>query len=93
MRIPKTLQIGKHKWTVLRLKGYEKRYKKLGVCRYHSKEIIIDADQPREQQEITFVHEILHAIWPINLVSPKTEENLVEELDVPLYEVLRRNKL
>lgn len=65
----------------------------VGLCVAASKTILIDGKQSHKNQAITFLHEVLHAIWPHAVVGAKKEEVLIEALDAPLYILLQKNRL
>jgi Zn-dependent peptidase ImmA (M78 family) len=93
VRIPRKLTIRGKTWTVKLRKGLQKRAHAVGLCEQHKKLISIDTGISRRDQELTLIHEILHAIWPTNIVGDRTEEKLIGQLEERLYEVLTKNKL
>lgn len=63
------------------------------MCFSDEKLILIDSSQPRKFQEITLVHEVLHALWSYYLkgeVSDDVEERIVEGLDEGVHELLKQ---
>ena len=93
MRIPRTLKIGKRKVRVHKVRALKKRTGAYGIYDSDPPRIRIDSDQSQYLQRVTFIHEILHAIFPRGVVSLSVEEKIVESMDTPLYELLKKNRL
>lgn len=91
--IPKKMRIGGRIWRIKRSKTLQKRQGLLGVCVPDERYISIDCTQTVEQQHITFLHELLHAIFPQNIVGDKTEENIVSKLEEKLHNILVYNRI
>jgi len=92
VRIPKSFRFKRSRW-VVKFGGKKLDTTKYrGICYLDSKEIFIDPSITRNDQEETFVHELLHSIFPADVCSEKMEEKIVEKLSRSLYEVLKRNK-
>lgn len=91
MKIPPKLKIGDENWEVfltLPMRGQP-----VGYCLKQDNVMLIDATADKHEMSITFLHEILHAIWPDNQVGASKEEFMVDYLSKELYAVLRKNKL
>jgi hypothetical protein len=93
LRIPKKLRIDGKIWRVRKSSTLLKREGNLGMCVPSDRYISISTEQTRLESEETFLHEILHSVFPNNLVGDATEEKIVESLSVALYDVLINNKL
>jgi hypothetical protein len=93
IRIPKKLRIGGKVWHVKKSSTLEKKAGLLGMCIPVDRYISIATTQSQAEREETFLHEILHSIFPGGIVKDATEERIVEALSVSLYEVLIHNKL
>jgi Zn-dependent peptidase ImmA (M78 family) len=85
MIFPKTLKIGGHTIALKLVDKTENR--NCGEWDPFKNLIEIDKNQPMSQQEVTLVHEILHA------VCVTLEHDKVEMLSQHLYQVLKDNKL
>jgi hypothetical protein len=92
MRIPKSFKFKKSRWTIAFGTKKLDTSKYRGICYLDKKQIFIDPELPRNEQEETLVHELLHAVWPAGVCGEKMEEKLVEKLSRSLYEVLASNK-
>jgi hypothetical protein len=93
IRIPKKLRINGKIWRVKKSSTLLKREGNLGMCVPSDRYISISTKQTQAEREETLLHEILHSIFPDNLVGDATEEKIVESLSVSLYDVLVNNKL
>lgn len=96
MRIPDTVTIRGHTWTVRCVPNLFRDKKAYGLC-FGDKEdriILIDSSQTQEDQESTLIHELLHALFSYNdlkgLVGEKVEEQIVGGLERGLYELLKQ---
>ena len=92
MQIPKSFRFKKSRWTIDFGTKKLDTSKYRGICYLDKKQIFIDPELPRNEQEETVIHEVLHAVWPSGVCSDKMEEKIVEKLSRSLYEVLKRNK-
>lgn len=93
MNIPGKVKIGKRSWTVKLVKGLNKKKHILGLCDSETYTILIDADQTPRSRQITFLHELLHAVFPNSKLCNATEEMIVEHLDEKLFEIFENNSL
>lgn len=91
-QIPNKMKIQGRTWRIRLRKGLERRTGDIGHCIRYSRTIDIDADLSQAEQEETLLHEILHAIFPDDIVGDRTEEKIVEALDGHLYAILVHNK-
>lgn len=55
--------------------------------------IWINPDQDPKELDATWVHELLHAIWPRKIVDMETEEKLVRGLEYRLRDAVARGYL
>jgi Zn-dependent peptidase ImmA (M78 family) len=79
--LPTRLVLNGRPWRVRVVDGLEKREMAVGLCRRRSKTILIDAGQTEAEQRLTLAHEILHALWPVDVVGDVTEERIVGKLE------------
>ena len=93
MRIPKFIKIGKHKWKVILDSNKLDTEKYNGLCDPNSREILIDPGLSRNELEETFLHEFLHALFPLGVVTLKIEEKIVGALAKSLLDSLNKNGL
>lgn len=99
MKIPKSLKVGGHTYSVTYSKGNDEKKGKdsWGLTNHEHKNIYIDKDVPESQREETFIHEILHCVThhtKINYeMDDDKEENLVKRIACGLYMVLKDNNL
>lgn len=82
MRIPKRLKIGAHTYTVSR--GI---IDKLGETDRIKQTITLDRDLRGSQLNVTFIHEVLHAL------NNEFEHQLLDSLAEQLYQVFSDNHL
>ena len=61
MKVPKTLQIGGHAWTIRLVKQSEMEHEHAGECHFEKNEIRILKDLTKEQIQRVLLHEIRHA--------------------------------
>jgi hypothetical protein len=88
MKIPSELKIGGHKVTVEIVKDLEE----CGNWDVKASKIQISGTLPKDQQEATLIHEILHAM-NVTFVSNNTAHAFMESLSEQLYQVLSDNKM
>lgn len=93
MKIPRTLKIGGETWKIRLVTGFAKRTGKFGYCNPNIHTITIERDMTDHMVGVTFIHELLHAVWPEGLVEAEVEEKLVEILDSRLFAALKRSKI
>ncbi len=95
MKIPKKVKIGAHYYTIKFRDDLDDE--NFGVCRPSKLTIFIHSTTQQSQQEETFLHEVLHAIFSQNGLSnvwdPKKEEKDVQILGHAIYQFLLENKL
>lgn len=91
MKIPSSLKIGGHVYTVRVLKNIAKDddffKKECGDTSLSKCEIRIDGNQVASQQEETLIHEVLHAI------NNTIDHALLHSIAHAFHQVLRDNKL
>lgn len=88
MRIPKQIKVGGH---IIKID----MAKKLEVCGefIRRKNLLrLDVDLPQSQKEVTFFHELFHAI-NVQFGESNTEHALLDSFAEQLYQVLKDNKL
>jgi Zn-dependent peptidase ImmA (M78 family) len=100
--IPKTVKVSGHTYSVdlRKTNDKEKRREYWGTTYLATKEILIDSETAKTQQENTFFHELLHACFhecgldhDIDEKAQLTEEQIVNRLSKILYQVLADNTL
>jgi hypothetical protein len=74
------------------VKGLVKRENLKGSCHSGTRTIELDADLSRRDLEVTFVHEVLHALWPAGM-APRGEEKIVQRMETKLYFLLASGQL
>jgi len=97
MKIPKEIKIKTKIYTIEYDKESLRDDNRYGVC-YHAKQkIILDPTQKRDQLEISFLHELLHAIIDSSSLRKEfaqgQEEKVVSGLAEDLLLVIKENKL
>lgn len=60
----------------------------MGRCDYHTQTILIKKGLNPQDVCVTLIHEIIHALFPPDVVSQTTEEIIVESLDSTLKDAL-----
>ena len=95
MKIPNTIKIGAHVYDIVfRDDMIDSNF---GVCRPSKLKIFIDSTVPSSQQEETFIHEVLHAIFSqIGMNDPnhpEDEEKQIQPLGHAVYLFLKENNL
>lgn len=85
MNIPKTFQLAGVSWTVEQVKGMED----LGLCERDKALIILRKDLPREQKELTFFHELFHAIKYTQGDGGPHDEKEIDSLAYMLHQFLK----
>ena len=95
MKIPKKVKVGAHTYKVVFRDDLDDE--NFGVCRPRKLTMFIDETVERTQQEETFFHEILHAIFKqegmSNPLTYEKEESQVQRLGHARYQVLIENDL
>ena len=97
MKIPSTVKIKTKTYTIEYDKEQLRDDNRYGVC-YHTKQkIILDKTQKREQLEVSFLHELLHAIIDTSALrkelKTEEEEKVVTSLAEDLLLVIKVNNL
>lgn len=89
MRIPKSLTIYGKKTPIKKIKGLHEQGA-IGLYRPKENIIYLDADLKGNELKITFIHEVLHALFnrvSINdIISLETEEMIVDNVAKMLVE-------
>lgn len=99
MKIPKTLQIGGHTYTVEITKADDdaKGHNNWGKTIFPKCKIYLDESLPQSRLEETFLHELLHVAMDqsgINTELDKDkEENYVNRISMTLFHIMKVNKL
>ena len=93
MKIPQKLNIKGRIWDVVFNPDLEDIDNAVGLCVYGVRKIFLSSNQGKRELPDTFLHEILHSIFPHKLCSHKKEEKIIEKLAGRLLQVLRDNKL
>ncbi len=96
MKIPKSIKIGQFNYSV-KLISSELRnddgHRLYGQSRHFEKEIVLDENADKVQQEETFVHEILHALDAVYKFSDKDlPESITERMGTALHQFILENK-
>jgi hypothetical protein len=61
-----------------------------GLCDANASTIWIDSKVEGRGRELTYVHEVLHALWPEGTVSAEVEERLILKLEGPMLSAIKR---
>lgn len=93
MEIPRKLTIRGATWKVRLVSGFAKRTGQWGLCNYSKQVITLDRGMSDHAMGVTFIHEVLHAIWPDGVVENEVEEKLINILDRRLFATLKKNKI
>ena len=95
MNIPNKVKIGAHEYEIVFRDDLDSD-DFMGVCRPSKLKIFIDGKLPQSQQEETFIHEVLHAIFHLLGKKEETaneEEKQVQPLGHAIYQFLKENDL
>ena len=95
MIIPEKVKIGGTIWTV-EFSDTILDDEEAGKCFSLHQKIVIANNIHRQQQEMTFLHELIHACIRQSGLSEKTkytEEEFISALEAPFYSLLKENKL
>ena len=87
MRIPKKIKVGGHIYKILLVDRNSFDENGIGEYLVEKNIIKISKDLPQNQRELTFFHEVLHAL------NNQLEEKDVEFLAQGIYQVLSDNKM
>lgn len=93
LHIPKRLKIGKSTWIIKKSNHNLNIKKYMGMCFYDTKVILLDGTLPRNELEDTYIHELLHAIFPRGICNNKKEEALIEAMSRPLLNIINSIRL
>jgi hypothetical protein len=93
VRIPRSLKIRKSMWRVILNKNAFDSTMYNGLCVSRSHKIFVDPRLPRNDVEMIFIHELLHACFPFGIVGYHNEERIVKKLAETLYAAMRDGKL
>lgn len=92
--IPDEAVLGRVRYRVYQRATKEmKRGAWLGLMNPDAKTIHVDPEQSRREVEATWVHELLHAIWPTGVVDEKTEEKIIRKLEYRLRDAVAHGYL
>lgn len=93
MKIPETVKIGPHIYTVVYEKNFNDNHSAVGQSRHLHNQIVLDPDQARSSLEDTFIHEIFHAIdWQLHIFDGEQVEHQIARLTTQFLQVLKDNK-
>ena len=98
MKIPKTIKVGGHTYTVSFSATHEDLQERhWGRTNLKKKTIVIEKTLPKSQQEETFIHELLHCVTHETKLNydfdEKKEEDIVNRMAASLYQTLKDNNL
>jgi Zn-dependent peptidase ImmA (M78 family) len=79
--LPTRLVLNGRPWRVRVVSDLERKRGVVGLCQRWKKTILIDGAQSDEEQRLTLAHELLHALWPVDVVADSTEERIVKKLE------------
>jgi hypothetical protein len=85
MYIPTELKIGGKIWKVIIDHKKLDISKYMGLCKFDTREILLNSKLPRNKLEEVFLHEYLHATFPEFIVGEVREERIVLHLASKLY--------
>lgn len=91
MQIPKRLRIGSKVWKIVSDSTKFDSARLDGICVFRTRTIYLNNMIDRDEYEITYLHELLHALWPNNIITSKMEEKLVDKLSRDLHAVIKMN--
>lgn len=87
LAIPRRPKLRGRRWRVSRT-GRRLRRGEVGECESSLRLISVHPDVSRRTAELTYAHEVLHAIWPRGIVDAETEERLILRLEAPLRQAV-----
>lgn len=90
MKIPKTIKVGAKTYKV-ELTEMLHENGSCGVTHPDLGVIQLSDKLPKDELEITFLHEVLHACWNFAGISRENEEEVITQLSPILYTVLKEN--
>lgn len=85
LRIPKTFSLGGATWEVWHGGLDADNY---GECDAFTKLIHLHPELPPRALARTFIHEVLHAAWPVGMTTDEQEDAIISKLEVPLLEAI-----
>lgn len=99
--IPSRLRLGRRLFPIAVVAGLSRETNCLASIQLlEPRGILIEAAQSQQSREVSLIHELLHGIWPPQhtradsvIKQGRTEEDLVETLDLPLYSALQDNDI
>ena len=95
MKIPNKVKVGAHSYNIVFRDDLDDD--NFGTCRPKKLRIFIDETAEKTQQEETFFHEVMHAIFhQVGMSTPwdmDKEERRVQALGHSIYQVLKENRL
>jgi hypothetical protein len=91
MHIPRYIKVKKRIWQVRYSKSLLAINKCVGLCDPNTRNIFIYPRQSADMIEHTFIHELLHACFPENIVGADREEYIVTHLARRLNSCLKGN--
>jgi hypothetical protein len=89
--MPRSVVLRGRRWEVRYMTPRAQKGKLRGLdghCDLDAFAIDIRPGLSRLQQERTLIHELLHAMWPADIVSDAVEERLIRRLETPLRSLL-----
>lgn len=101
MRLPAkdfSVKVGPFRYDVQRSAPVMDEASAYGSVHHHSQRIFLSPDVPRQKQEETFLHEVLHCIHEqtglrraLSGEQPVADEDVVARTSVALYQVIQDN--
>ena len=92
MKIPNTLKIGGHEYTVKPITTQLRDISgEFGACDHNKHQILLDKALPQSRQECTLLHEIIEAINEQHELM--LEHAKICTLEQALYQVFKDNKI
>ncbi|MDF1510585.1 ImmA/IrrE family metallo-endopeptidase [Robertmurraya sp. DFI.2.37] len=90
--VPEKVNVAGIEYSVKNVKGLSNNHDKMGVVRYGTAEIELDADMSQERKEQVFVHEMLHACF-FEAGYTEQDEDAINRVSAILYQVLKDNAI
>ena len=94
--IPNKITINGFDYNIEYIEGKDERLNygnSLGYIDTGDLKIVISKDMPEQKQKEIILHEIIHGCFDAVNFRPDYEEEVVEELARPLYQVLKENNI
>lgn len=89
LHIPKKLKIKRSIWTIKTENHDLDTEEFMGMCFLDNHLILLDGKLSRNALEDTYLHELLHAVFPKNVCSIRKEEEIVSKITKPLLAVVK----